>query len=188
MERTECVEIGYIMRAHGIQGAIRVVLDVSDITEYRRRRQLYMARPGQPLTPCTVRHFQVATPKQAILQIAESQDRNTAEGLVGTTLFFPLEKLPKLPEGRFYYHDVIGFQVVDLQLGPLGTVQDFVDGPAQDIMVMDYQGHEVLIPMTDDFVLQADMEARTIETDLPEGLIDIYLGQDEDETDEPDPA
>ena len=52
---------------------------------------------------------------------------------------------------------------------------------------MRYQGQEVLIPVVDELVGHADMEARKIFVNLPEGLLDVYLkpaARDEDEPDE----
>ena len=63
---------------------------------------------------------------------------------------------------------------MDEQLGALGTVRDFADGAANDILIMDYQGKEVLIPVVDHMVGKADFDAKTITTNLPEGLLEAY--------------
>ena len=175
MERAACIELGYIAKAHGIQGQVKAVFDVMDIREYAREKQFYLGKGEEPLFQLQVERFQITGDQAALITFAEIKDRDAAEALRGHTLFFPEDELPALPKGHFYYFEVIGFQVVDAQLGPLGTVKAFMDGVAQDLLVMDYQGHEVLIPMTDDFVGLADMEAQTLATNLPEGLIEMYI-------------
>lgn len=175
MQREDCIELGYIAKAHGIQGQVKAVFDVTDIRDYAREKQLWLGKGTEPLVRFTVTRFHITGDQAALLTLAEINDRNSAEDLQGHTIYFPEAELPALPEGHFYYFEVIGFQVVDTQLGPLGTVIRFMDGVAQDLLVMDYQGKEILIPVTEDFVGLADLEAGTLSTTLPEGLLDLYL-------------
>ena len=64
--------------------------------------------------------------------------------------------------------------------------------PNQDLMAMEYQGHEILIPVADDIVLKTDKAAKKMFVKLPEGLMEVYTqpsnrrdeefdGDDEDE-------
>jgi 16S rRNA processing protein RimM len=74
--------------------------------------------------------------------------------------------------------------VVDEQLGELGTIREIYEMPYQDLMAMDYQGVEVLIPVQDELILRADKAAQKLFVNLPEGLVDIYTnptGPDADE-------
>ncbi len=185
MQQNDCVEIGYISKAHGIKGEVRAVLDVYDLSEYLKVKQLYLAKKGQPLQSYPVSRLRVHLPAkgEVILKMEGVNDRNEAEALKGNTIFFPEADLPALPEGHFYYFEVIGYQVVDVEEGPLGTIKDFADGNAQDILVMDYEGQEVLIPIAEEFVGAADHDNRTVEVNLPEGLLDLYLGRDTEEED-----
>jgi 16S rRNA processing protein RimM len=47
----------------------------------------------------------------------------------------------------------------------------------QDLIAMDYQNKEVLIPLNDEIVLGIDREAGSLAVNLPEGLLDIYLSE-----------
>ena len=40
---------------------------------------------------------------------------------------------------------------------------------------MDYKGKEVLIPVIPEIVLEADKEAKILNVNLPEGLLEVYL-------------
>ena len=176
MKREDCIQIGYISKAHGVQGELRAVFDVYDIREYRKVKTLWGGKRDKPMDELTLTSFKTQQKMEVLIRLDGVTDRNQAEDMVGTTLYIPEAQLPNLPEGHFYYFEVIGFDVVDTNLGKLGTVKDFADGNAHDILMMTYQGHEVLIPVTDEFVGKADMEARTIETTLPEGLLEAYMG------------
>lgn len=175
MKKENCIVLGYIAKAHALNGTVKAVFDVHDIGEYLDVKSLYLAKKDETLTLYEVKSFQVSTQKFAHLKFASISDRIKAESLVGSTIYFPIEALPELKDGHFYYFQVIGFQVMDEELGELGTVSDFADGPSNDIMIMHYKGREVLIPMHEEFVGKADFETKKVFTKLPEGLLDIYL-------------
>lgn len=175
MKREDCIQVGYISKAHGIRGDVKAVFDVFDINEYRKTKVFWGGKKKAPLQALTITTFKPQQKQEVILRIAGISDRDAALDLIGTTLFVAETNLPALPAGHFYYFQVVGFQIVDTQLGPLGTIKDFADGAAHDIIMMDYQGKEVLIPITDQIVGKADFEAKTLSTTLPEGLLETYL-------------
>jgi 16S rRNA processing protein RimM len=181
MNREDCVELGYISKAHGIRGELKAVLDVHDLREYLKVKTLYLAKPEQPLQAVQVRSLRPQRAKLVILSLEGITDRSAAEALIGHTIFFPVSQLPELEEGHFYYFEVIGFEIEDERLGKLGTVKSFADAGAQDLLVMTYQGQEILIPVVDEFIGKADKARKVLHTSLPEGLIDIYLDAPEKE-------
>lgn len=123
-----------------------------------------------------------------IIKFEDVQTIEQAEALRNTSIYLPLGELPELEEGQFYFHDVIGYQVVDEQHGALGTVKEFYDLPQQQLMVMDYLDQEMLVPVMDEIFLRADHEAKQLHVSLPEGLLEVYTqpsGPDEaDDLDE----
>ncbi len=175
MTKDQCIELGYVKKAHGIQGHLLAVFDVYDLSEYLRRKKFWFAKGDNPLEERSILSIRPSKKMELILRVEGVNDRNTAEEWVGTSIFLPETELPALPDGHYYYFQVIGFQVVDERLGPLGLVKDFADGTAQDILMMEYEGKEVLIPLTEAFVGKADFESRTISTSLPDGLLEAYL-------------
>ncbi|MEM7656077.1 MAG: ribosome maturation factor RimM [Bacteroidota bacterium] len=175
MQKSDYVTLGYFSKARGLQGEIKAVMDVFDIQEYRQVKRLFIARKEEPLREIQVKKFKIQSQKLAVLKVEGVNDRESAEALQGHTIYFPEAELPPLGDGHFYYFETIGYQIEDENLGQLGTVKDFLDGAAQDILQMAYQGKDVLIPMTRQFVLRADQEARIIYTNLPEGLLELYL-------------
>ena len=175
MTREDCIQIGYIAKAHGVRGEVKAVLDVYDMREYKRKKALWGGKRGAPLSLLEVESLRPQQKMEAIIRLKGVTDRDQAAELIGTTLFIPAEELPSLPDGHFYYFQVIGFAVHDENDGKLGTVKDFADGSAHDILIMEFQGKEVLIPVTEQIVGKADFETKSISVNLPEGLLEAYL-------------
>ena len=93
--------------------------------------------------------------------------------------FFPESDLPSLKDGQFYYFQIIGYEVEDKNHGRLGKVKDIMETSGQDILIMNYQDKEILIPMTEGFLIGAEHEEKLVKTAMPEGLLEFYLGEEE---------
>ena len=102
-------------------------------------------------------------------------DEEEAKGLVKAEMYLPLSELPPLTGNKFYFHEVIGFHVIDEEKGDIGVCQDFIDISHNPIMQIDHDGKEILIPAIDEVFKNVDRENRQINIAAPEGLIDVYL-------------
>lgn len=83
--------------------------------------------------------------------------------------------LPKLTGNKFYFHEVIGFEIEDKQKGIFGKIQSINDSTAQPLFEVLNGDVEILVPMIDQFLVKVDRENKKIIMDLPDGLIDMYL-------------
>lgn len=52
-----------------------------------------------------------------------------------------------------------------------GTVAHVVEGPAQDLLVVDTPAGERMVPLVGEIVVKVDVEAGRVEIDPPEGLL-----------------
>jgi 16S rRNA processing protein RimM len=98
-----------------------------------------------------------------------------AEALLGNDIYLPLSMLPKLSGNKFYFHEVIGFEVEDQRLGVVGKIQSVNDSTAQPLFEVLNGEVEILIPMIDHFLVKIDRENKKVVMNLPEGLIEMYL-------------
>ena len=170
-------QLGTVIKPHALRGQMSVYLDVDDLTAYKKLPTIWLALPTAPdqLQPYVVERLQPQTDKRALLTLKDINRIEEAEPLRGAALYLPLTELPTLAEDQFYFHDVIGYTVIDAALGTLGTVEAFYELPRQDVMAMRYREQEVLIPVVNELVLRADTQTRELHVRLPEGLLDIYL-------------
>ncbi len=168
-----CFQLGYLMKTHGTKGQVVAFFDVDFPEEYDELESVFLLMNGK-LIPFFIDSLNPQDRGRSIIKFEDINTVMEAEKLKGVALYLPLKELPELPEGQFYFHEVIGYSVIDEQLGELGTVQAFFDLPNQDLLAMDYQGHEVLIPVQDEIVLRTNKTERKIYVNLPDGLLDVY--------------
>ncbi|HEX6140063.1 MAG TPA: ribosome maturation factor RimM [Candidatus Limnocylindria bacterium] len=83
--------------------------------------------------------------------------REAAEALVGRYLEVEPEALP---EGTYYWHQLIGLDVVDESGVPLGQVAEVFRAGENEVYRVDGPGGELLLPALREFVLAIDLDAR----------------------------
>ena len=83
--------------------------------------------------------------------------------------------MPKLEGNAFYYHEIIGFHIVDENFGSVGLISGVNDSSAQVLFEIDRNGIEILIPLNDDIISSVDRTNKTVTVNTPPGLIDLYL-------------
>ncbi len=167
----ELLEIGRIIRSHGLTGRIKVlsylesqdVLD--DLTEISVGRDVQEA--------ATFPLDSVQTGKECfILKLGGVEDKDAASRLVGSSIWMPLEKMKTLPAGEYYWHEIIGLQVVTEEGRILGRIESVFPTGGNDVYVCRGNAKEILLPAIDDVIRKIDMDQRMMVVRLLKGLAD----------------
>lgn len=173
MNIDECFYLGRITKPWGVKGQVVLFLDVDAPEEYLGLDSAFVEVKGK-LVPYFF-HIDNLNGNKAT---ATFEDLSVAEAnaLVGHELYLPLAMLPKLEGNKFYFHEVVGFSVIDDEWGNIGTIEQVIEYPAQPLFQIMKNGTEVLIPVIDEVIKKVDRAGRTIQISAPKGLIELYLG------------
>ena len=110
------------------------------------------------------------------VQLKGVTDRNQSEALIGKQIYLPADFFftqDKEKEGMFL-SEIEKFKVIDKTAGEVGIITGFSSNTAQDLLVVtSANGNVFEIPFVDAFVVEIDHENKTIQMDLPEGLLDL---------------
>ncbi|HSF52899.1 MAG TPA: ribosome maturation factor RimM [Algoriphagus sp.] len=174
MNKDQCFQIGRIAKVHGLRGEVNVVLDVDYPEDYEGLEHLFIEQKGR-LVPFFLEHFVIQPGGRALAKFEELDTIEQVESLVGAEAYLPLTELPQLENDQYYFHELIGFEVEDENLGLIGPIQIIYDLETQDLLGVTHQGKEVLIPIQDGIITKVDKAAKKVYCQLPEGLLDIYL-------------
>jgi 16S rRNA processing protein RimM len=99
------------------------------------------------------------------------------EQYVGSELKVPAAALPVVPEGWFYTFQLRGCRVFTPDGECIGTVTGVLDSGGTQILSVDHENEETLVPFAQSFIRKIDLEQRRIEVDLPDGLRDLNKGK-----------
>ena len=171
MKKEDCFYLGKIVKPFSYKGELVLFLDVDDIYEYEDLAYVYIDI-NKKLVKYDIDTFRYHGNK-VVVQFKDVTT-DVAAFLVGKEMFLPTEFLPELTGNQFYFHEVIGFEVIDDKKGNIGRIKEFIEN-VQPIMITDLDGKEILIPAVDEVIKQVDRENKIMKISAPEGLIDIYL-------------
>ncbi|WP_019960289.1 ribosome maturation factor RimM [Woodsholea maritima] len=159
--------VGAIAGAHGVKGEVKIksfTADPDAVFDYGP----FLNKTGAPLF--TVKSHK-STNDGFIARIAEVKSREEAQALKGTQLFVPREVFPDLEEDEFYYTDLYGLKVEDLEGNPLGEVKAVFDYGAGDLLELhktpDRKG-SWLLAFTREAVPHIDIKAGKIIANPPQ--------------------
>ena len=130
---------------------------------------------GANLVPFFIDKSSLHKGNQLRVQFEDVYSDEEADSILKCGVYLPLNLLPKLTGDKFYFHEVIGFTVVDSNFGEVGTLVHINDKAAQPLFEIDSDGKEVFIPMVDNFINKIDREHKIIHVNAPDGLIELYL-------------
>ncbi|KYG72343.1 ribosome maturation factor RimM [Roseivirga echinicomitans] len=171
----DCYQLGYIVKPHGLKGEVQVLLDVDYPEEYKTLESVFVQQ-GQQLIPFFITAVSL-NGDRAIMAFEDTNSLELAQTLKGCALYLPLSTLPEREEGDFYFHELVGFDLIDANTGDsVGEVENvFEAGPQTLLSIKHKSTKEVLVPLTDELVKEIDKENNQIHMFIPEGLVDVYL-------------
>ncbi|MCL4509399.1 MAG: ribosome maturation factor RimM [Chloroflexi bacterium] len=158
--------VGRVTSPFGILGEVRVTL-ASEFPEQFPKRPLFIGETKRRATVRSIRRHG----HEALLRLEGVDTRDSAELLRGEELFIAAEDAAPLPPGRFFIYQLIDLSVVTDDGQDFGRIKDVLTMPANDVLVVDKGGREVLLPVISDVVQSIDLEKGHVIVHLLPGLV-----------------
>lgn len=169
MKKEDCFKLGVIIKPFSFKGEVVARFEVSDPMAYAEIERVFLEESGS-LIPYFIYKSSHKSKDQFRFGLEDVENEADAKALVGTPIYLPLDEQVHEEE---IGPELVGYEVEDQQLGKLGTVIEFIDLPNNPQLEVSDEEKEFLIPFQDAFIKSIDGDKRVIQTDLPEGLIDL---------------
>lgn len=166
----DLTQVGYVSGPFGVTGSIRVTPFSTDADALLNVKTWWLDKPS-------LGAVKVRTAKMhggdVVAQLAGLVGRDASEALKGAAVSIPRSQFPALPADEYYWSDLIGLDVVNLEGEALGAVTDMMHNGAQSILritplpveASDEKQSERLIPYVDQFVKTVDLAGKKITVD-----------------------
>lgn len=195
----DAVQVGHVLGAWGVKGALRIQSYNVQADALMATNLWHLLPPEQPfgvsssnnldgmpkpkgnhaepssLSTLTITHVREHD-GTLVVEAQEVKDRTAAEQLKGARILVRRSEFPEPEDGEFYWVDLIGLRVVNLQGEALGHVTDLMSNGVQSILriqrvpesVREGQKNlERLIPFVDAFIASVNLQAGFIQVDWP---------------------
>ena len=163
MTQERRILLGRVLGAFGVRGELKVQSFTDPDSALLRYQPWTLVRDGVERVVEGVKGRQTA--KGVIATLPGIADRDAAQALAGTEIWAPRSVLPKPKPGEYYWVDLEGMEVFNLEGVSLGRVSHLFDTGANQVMVLAGE-RERLIPFVEgDFVRKVDFDAGRIDVD-----------------------
>jgi len=156
-----------IVNTHGIKGEVKALHFTDGEDFFKKVKTVYM----EDNTPVKILSWRFHK-GSVILKLSGVDDANTAERLKFTKLYAKEDELPKLPDGEYYFFELIGLTGVLPDGEEFGKVTNVIENNAANLLEFTKDsGEKVLIPKIPVFVKEIDIKDGKIYITPIEGLI-----------------
>ena len=169
MDVQDFVEVGKIVKTHGVNGEVIVELDNPAILE-DTTEPVVLEIEGLRV-PFFIKQAQAVSAQRARVQFDCTRTEQRAKTLVGCKVFVNPDVFDDLDDEYASPSAIVGFSVVDKKHGDIGKVLSVDNLNINPIMVVGEK--QTLIPFHPEFISKIDFRKRQVRVALPDGLLNL---------------
>ena len=164
----DLIVLGKITSVHGVRGEVKIYSFTDPIDNLLGYPAWTLKRDGE------VKQVELVSGrlqgKILVAKLKGLDDREVARTFAGFDICVPRALLPDLDDGEYYWHQLEGLKVIDLQGQLLGRLDHLLETGSNDVMVVkpcpgSLDDRERLLPYTAQCVLAVDLTAGEMQVD-----------------------
>jgi 16S rRNA processing protein RimM len=160
--------IGEIVKTRGLRGCLKVLCYVETNNTFAGLKFVYIEKSSGQKKSFDIRKIDVSG-NILFIELEGIPDVESAQPLVGCKVFLPEDMLGKLPEGEYYWRDIIGLDVYTEDDKYIGKIESVFPTGSNDVYVCKGE-REILLPAIGDVIRNIDVNRRVMTVRLLEGL------------------
>ena len=171
MNKQDYFYLGTIVSKFSFKGELLIKID-SDEIDFKKIKTFFLETEGT-LVPFSIQNvrFHKSSLLRVKLDIVDNEDK--ANQLLKSKVYLPIKELPPLEGNKFYFHEVIDFNVIDQTVGDLGNILEINNQTSQSILIVNKNDKKIMIPLVDEFIVELNKKEKKIILNLPEGLTEL---------------
>jgi len=166
--KTDLFVIGEVVKTRGLRGCVKVLSEVEAQKILHNLEYVFLEDMRGQSKFYRLRKMSIAA-KFLFLELEGVTDLEAARKLVGDKVLISKEVLEELPKGEYYWHDIIGMDVVSEDGISLGRIESIFPTGSNDVYVCKGK-KEILIPAIADVIIKIDLDKKEMTVKIPEGL------------------
>jgi len=165
------ITIGKTRKTFGVKGEIKIEPMTDHPERFKDLRRVYLTSPRGEEKACTVTSVRYMNGEPVLLLKGYDTPEKSRE-LNGWLVQVPREEAVPLPEGQYYWFELIGMEVESEAGEKLGTIIDIFETGSNDVYVMKAGKREIYLPATREVIRRIDRTTKHMVIHVMEGLLD----------------
>jgi 16S rRNA processing protein RimM len=172
----EISPIGYVNKPHGIKGEVSITFEKTNFDEDEISHLIFDM--DGIYVPFFIENFHFKSDSNALYKFESIDTEEQAKEFTGKSIFIKNDYLLEEDEDPSI-QQFIGFEIIDKNAGSLGIIKQVDESTQNTLFIIEYNREELLIPATDYYITDIDEINQIIYMDLPDGLVDMDLAEEE---------
>lgn len=166
------ITVGQISKPYGLRGDVKVIPYTDFPDRFLTTKRLFVLQNNHVLEKQVERAC--VQENKIIIKLAGINTPEEAGKFRGALLQVPPDEVKELPEGSYYYFQIVGLAVYTLEGKPIGVIEEILNTGSNDVyLVKDPENkREILLPAIKDVVKKIDLEEKSMFVDLLPGLLE----------------
>jgi 16S rRNA processing protein RimM len=161
--------IGEIVKTRGLRGCLKVLCYVETKNTFSDLKFVYIEQTSGQKNRFELKKIDVSG-NILFVELEGIPDVESAKAFVGCKVFLPEDMQEKLPEGEYYWRDIIGLDVYSEDDKYIGKIESVFPTGSNDVYVCKQAEREILLPAIADVIRKIDVNRRVMIVRLLEGL------------------
>ena len=167
------IRIGALVAAHGIHGDLLLEHGLGGPTDFPGVEAFLLGKTPDTLIPYFPVSMKARSASETLLRLEGVDTREKALALLKRDVWLPDPIARRLASGNAPLQ-LLDYRVIDGDRD-LGPILEVIPMPAQDLLRLEIDGREVLIPLHQETLRRIDHQGRRLYVELPDGLLVVYL-------------
>lgn len=171
--KNNCVKVGFVHKPHGINGEL-VIRFQEEYYETLEEYPVIFLDIDNLLVPyfITEEGLRFKSSESVITRLEWINSDAKVKELCGSSVFVNDDDVIEF-EDEMSTNALVGFQLFGENLGLIGQIKEVHDYAGNLLLLIDYQGKDVFVPINDDLIIRIDEDQKEIELRIAEGLFDL---------------
>ena len=184
IEKKDLIQVGKFQKTHALQGELNAILEVEP--DFAENEHPFIVEIDGIYVPFYIESIRPKGSTSYLVKLRGIDSQEKAQEMVNKEVYAlrsdAIDYFPIGDDEVMDDSDILGFEVVDSQLGRLGTVKEINDTTENVLLVVEADsGEEIYVPLVDEFIDDINPEQHIVEVSLPEGLVTLNQKKDKDE-------
>lgn len=139
---------GEIVKTRGLHGCLKVLCYVETKKDsFSKLKSVYIEKNSGQKDPFALKKID-GSGNILFIELEEIKDVESAKALVGCKVFLPKDIMEKLPEGEYYWHDIIGLDVYSEEGEYIGIIESVFPTGSNDVYVCRGEKERFFFPLS----------------------------------------
>ncbi|MCK5170701.1 MAG: hypothetical protein KAQ75_12550 [Bacteroidales bacterium] len=172
MKKDDHYLLGSLLKTTGNKGEIILKFNNDLSEEIQKLESIFIDVDGK-LVPFFIENIKVKSSSTVVIKIEDIDSEITSSEFIGNDFYISKPQKKELGLVLVESTDVSGYIVKDQNNKMIGTVVEFIDISKNPLLNVKTKSGEVLIPASDELIIEVDDDQHIILVNIPEGLLDI---------------